>query len=176
MACFRHVQTTSDRPTARCAGAGNCLHCHLGRGVATVSGRAAAGPPRSHPRTNGRGLGRVPRHRAAPASGFSPGKDAALQAASDSGWPAPCATHSGGRAGLPPALAGAGGKRGRRGRFPAAGRLGATARARRQALGDLPAVGPPRLAQSGSGYPPSQEQTRGPGGLEKNSPKNWQPC
>src|SRR5260221_1929070 len=57
------------------------------------------------------------------------------------------------------------------GRFPHARGLGATTGKTGQAVGGLPPVGSPRLAQGGPRHAPPQEQTRGAGGVEKKLPQ-----
>src|ERR1022692_2098552 len=107
------------------------------------------------------GVGRatVPRLQAA----FRQQPAAGAKAGSQLGRPPEVPPHAKGRNRVLETVAGKRGHRPLGGRFPAAGRVGATAGPARQTLRGLPLVGTPRLAQSGPGHAPSQAQTRGAG-------------
>src|ERR1035441_10298543 len=120
------------------------------------------------------GVGRatVPRLQAA----FRKHKSGGVQPRPQLGRTPEIPPHPKGRSRVPKTVAGKRCHRPFGGRFPDSGGLGATPRPTGQAVGSLPLVGTPWLAKGGPRHAPSQEQARGSGGVEKNSPKCWKPC
>ena len=173
---FRHGKTTPDRSTRRQAGATDRRDLPLSRILATMSGGATTGTFRGHPRTDRRHLGRGPCDCGATPNCLSQARVGRIQPRAQLGWTPPVPAHPGGRGRVLTTLAGKCRHRQPGGRFPDSSGLGATVGQTGQGVGGLPFVGAPWLAKGGPRHAPSQEQTRGSGGVEKNSRKCWKPC
>ena len=137
-----------------------------------MSGRVIASIIGSDFGTDGECAWGEPCERATAASGLSQGTIDAAKPGAQLGRAASISSHARRGGGLFGALAG----KCRRGKFGggfAAPRgFGPTAWQAGKAVGGLPDAGPARLAKSGTRHPPSQEQTRSPGGMEKKLPED----
>src|ERR1022692_1802961 len=136
-----------------------------------MSGGAAAGPVRGHPRTNRRRSARWPCDRAAPPGRLPQAQVGGVQPRPQLGRTPEIPPHPKGRSCVLKTVAGKRCHRPFGGRFPDSGGFGTPPRPTGQALGGLPLVGAPWLAKGGAGHAPSQEQTRGSGGVEKKLPE-----
>jgi hypothetical protein len=171
-----HVKTSPDRSGTRCQSADHGRPSCRREGTACCPGHPPARLGPYHLGPNGRAARRGPRQRfAAPAT--LPRRAPTCSFFPKVGWPE--AGHHDARSGggIPRALGRTSSQRGRIGGVAAAGCSGRKTGAEEgRRLGGVPSVGPAWMAQGGSGHPPSQERSRRPGGLEKNSRRRWLPC
>lgn len=171
-----HGKTTPDRCTSRQAGAAHCGDHNVRRIPAPVPSGSAAGLVWGHPRTNRHRSGRGPGHRGAAPGDLPQDSTGAAQSGAQLGRTSAISAYLGGGSRVLETLVDQRRHRQLGGGFPDSSRAGATPGQSGQALRGLPVAGSSWLAKGGPGHPPPQEQTRGSGGLEKNSPKCWQPC
>jgi hypothetical protein len=136
-----------------------------------MSGRAAAGFVRGHPRTNRRSSGSGPCDRGSPPSRLPQAKSGVASLRSQLGRTTAIPAPRGGSRRLLETLVGQRRHRQPGGGFSDSSGLGATAWPAGQAVGGVSAAGTPWLAKGGAGPTPSHEPTRGSGGLEKELPE-----
>jgi hypothetical protein len=136
-----------------------------------MSGRAAASLVRSDPGTNRGGAWRRSGDRGPTPSRLSQARIGQASRRSQLGRTPTVLADFGGRSRLLEALAGQCRHWQPGSGFPHSRGPGATPWPAGQAVGGLPAAGPPWLAQGGPGHPPSQEPARSAGGLEKKLPE-----
>ena len=170
-----HVKTTTHRLGTRLESASHDCRNHR---YSTVEGRPSRVAARCHryePGTNGLLAGSGTGFGASPATTFSPEPSGAFAPPQEVGWTATGVAELGGGRSLPRPVGrtsstgrGAGG-------FPPAGGVGGKIGSENRPLGGVPPFGTPRLAESRARYAPPEMRSGSPGGVEKNSPKCWQP-
>ena len=136
-----------------------------------MPGGSAACIVRCYSRTNCGRLGGGPRDRGSTPSQLPQAKAGAVKTRSQMGRTPTVPSHPGGGTRVPKTLVGKRLNRQLGGRFPPESRTGPTTWQAGQALGGLPTLGPAWVAKGCARHTTSQEQTRGPGGLEKKLPE-----
>jgi hypothetical protein len=171
-----HAQTSTDRLETRLESASFGVQSNRCPATEGRPGCLAAGFSRHQPGTYRRPVGSRTSLSAPPPTAVSPGSPAAFAASKDLGRAATGAAELARGSRVPGSLGRASSGRWGSGGLAAAGGVGRKARPENCSLGDVPPLGPARLAESGSRYAASEKRCGGPGGVEKNSPKHWQPC
>ena len=172
----RHGETATGGHGIGGASAGACVGGPDGGRTALRAGGVAAGAVGFHAGANRGRAGYWPRHRGQIPGPFAQASGAAFPAGAEMGWAAAGRDEHRTGAQFPAALGQGVGRRRHAGGVAAARRVGPETRAARDSLGGVSHAGAPRLAKGGSRYPTPQERPRGAGGVEKNSPRRWQPC
>jgi hypothetical protein len=140
------------------------------------AGGIAAGSSRCDARANGRCPGRRTRDGGQVPVATAHSGSAALATGAGLGWPSSGGDERRRGTQLSAAVGQALCRRRHARRIAATRSAGAEAGATRGSVGRVPPAGAPRLAQGGPRYATPQERSDCAGGVEKNSPKRWQPC
>jgi hypothetical protein len=171
----RHVKTTTHRLETRLESASHRCRNHRYPRVEGRPSRVATCLHWYHPGTNGLFAGSGAGFGASAATTIPPEPAGACAAPQEVGWTATGVAELGGGRSLPRSVGRTGAAGGGAGGFPSAGGTGGKTGAENRPLGGVPSFGAPQLAESCARYAPPEVRSGGPGGVEKNSPKRWQP-
>lgn len=171
----RHVKTTTHRLETRLESASHRWRNHRYPTVEGRPSRVAACLHWYHPGTNGLFAGSGTGFRASPAATISREPAGAFAAPQEVGWTATGVAELGGGRIVPRSVGRTGAAGGGAGGFPSAGGVGGKIGAENRPFGGVPPFGTARVAESCARYAPPEVRPSGPGGVEKNSPKCWQP-
>jgi len=171
----QHAKATTYRLETRLESASN--RCQNRRYPAAEGrpSRVAARLHRYHPGTDGLPVGSRTGLGAPPATTISPEPANAFAAPQAMGRTATGVAELGRGRSVPGSVGRTGPAGGSPGRFTSAGGTGRKAGPENRPLGGVPSLGAARMAESGPRYAAPEERSRHPGGVEKNSPKRWQP-
>jgi hypothetical protein len=171
-----HVKTTTYRLETRLESASHRCRSHRYPAIESPPSRVAARLHWHHYGTDGLAAGSWTGLSASPATTISPEPPGTFAAPQEMGWTAPHLAERG-RGRSVSGSVGRTGPAGRSsGRFSSAGGAGGEVGPENCPLGSVPSLGATRVAKSRARYTPPEKRSGGPGGVEKNSPKRWQPC
>ena len=171
-----HGKTSTGGHGAGCAGAGAGHRGHSVGRPALRAGRAAAGNVRRHAGGHGCCARRRASYCGQTSSSFAPQAGKANRGAAEVGWPTPCVDERRRGAQILGTVGEAHRRGWRAGCLAPACCAGPRAWATCGGFGGVSHAGAPRLAQGRPRHPTPQERSPCAGGMEKNSPKHWQPC
>ncbi len=172
----RHVKATTNRLETRLESASHGCRKPRYSAVESRPSRVAAGPHWHHPGTDGLLAGRGTGVGASPAATISPQPADALTAPQEMGRTETGVAELGRGRGVPDSVGRTSSAGGRSGGFSAAVGAGGKVGPQDRSVGRVPSLGAARVAKSRARYAAPEKRSGGPGGVEKNSPKRWQPC
>ena len=173
---LQHVKATTYRLETRLGSASNRCQNHRYPAVEGRPSCIAARLHRHHPGTDGLTAGSRTGLGAPPATTISPEPADPFAAPKEMGRTASGVAELGRGRSVPGSVARTGSAGGSPRRFTSPGGAGGKAGPENRPLSGVPSLGAARMAESGARYAAPEKRSRGPGGVEKNSPKRWQPC
>ena len=172
----RYVKATTNRLEARLESTSHGCRNQRHWAVESRPSRVAARPHGHDPGADGLLAGRGTGVGASLAATVSPARADALPTPQEVGWTASGVAELGRGRSVPDSLGRTSPAGGSAGGVSAAGRTGGEVGPEDRPLGRVPSLGAAGVAQSRTRYAAPEKRSSGASGVEKNSPKRWQPC